>query len=65
MAISRWILRMGSASGKIVEKIETYFMFNNFFPDNRAIWDIVEECGTTGQATADYNTAHALCVLHQ
>ena len=38
-------------------------LFNNFFSENRAVWDNVEKYGgATPQATDD-NTAHALCML--
>jgi len=26
---------------KVVEKIKTHFMFNNFFPENRAVYEIM------------------------
>jgi hypothetical protein len=25
---------------KVVEKMNTYFMFNNFFPENRTVYEI-------------------------
>jgi hypothetical protein len=48
----------------VVEKIETDFIVNNFFPDSRAVCEIMwTKYGRTGQATADKMT-HALCVLN-
>jgi hypothetical protein len=26
---------------KVLEKIKTHFMFNNFFPENRAVYEIM------------------------
>ena len=41
MTISRWIiLRMRMFQIKVVEKIKTYFKFNNFLSENRAVYDI-------------------------
>jgi hypothetical protein len=54
---------MRNASDKIVEKIKTYFLLNNFFPRNSAVYEITwKKYGRVGQATDD-NTAHAFCVL--
>jgi len=44
---------------KVVEKIETHFLFSNFFsPEN-----LVEKYCMAEQATDD-NIAHAKCMLH-
>jgi hypothetical protein len=34
---------MRKFSGKIEEKIKTYFMFNNFFSENSAVYKIMWE----------------------
>jgi len=36
----------------VVEEINTYFMYNNFFPENRAVYN-VEKYGTDIQTTDD------------
>jgi len=39
-------------------------MFNNFFPRNSyRLWNNVEKYGRAGQATEEYNTVRAICVL--
>ena len=39
---------------KIVEKIETHVFFNNFFPENRAVYEIMlEKYATARQAKYD------------
>jgi hypothetical protein len=44
---------------KVVEKIKTYiFCSITFFPENRAVYEIMWKHGIVGQATDD-NTAHA------
>jgi hypothetical protein len=48
---------------KFVEKIETYFMFSNFFPANCACCEVMwKNNGRAGEATDDY-MAHAHCML--
>ena len=48
---------------RVVEKIKTHFMSNNFFSENRTVNEVMsKKYGTNGQATDD-NTAHALCIL--
>ena len=47
---------------KVVEKIETHFMFNNFFFKSCHLWDNEEKHSRAGQAIDD-NTAHAHCML--
>jgi hypothetical protein len=37
----------------VVEKIKTYFMFKFFFPENRAVYEIMSKYGTTRLATDD------------
>jgi hypothetical protein len=44
---------------KVVEKIQTHFMFNKFYFENRAVYEIMwKKYCTAGQATDD-NLAHA------
>ena len=39
---------------KVVEAVKTHFMFNNFFPENRAVYEIMwKKFCTAGQATDD------------
>jgi len=48
---------------KVVEKIKTHFLFNNFFFLNRAVYEIIwEKYCRTGQITGD-NMAYAHCML--
>ena len=48
---------------KVVQKIKTHFMFNNFFfIKSWHLWDHVEKYGATEQAKDD-NMAHARCIL--
>jgi len=63
MIISRSVLiRMGNVSDKSREN-QSSFVLNNFFPENRAVCEIMwKKHGRAGQ-TADDNTAHAHCVL--
>ena len=54
---------MRNFSDKIVEKIETHFMFNNIsFRKLCLLWNNVEKFGTAEQATDD-NVAQAHCML--
>ena len=46
---------------KVVEKIKTHLMFNIFRKSSR-LWDSVEKCCRTGQATDD-NMKHSHCML--
>jgi predicted DNA-binding protein YlxM (UPF0122 family) len=46
---------------KVAEKKHT-FMFNNFFFENRVVYEIVEKYCRAGQAIDD-NIAHAHCML--
>ena len=42
MTISRWILlRIKNISEKIVDQMKTHFMFNNFFPQNCVLYEIM------------------------
>ena len=44
MVIPRWILlRMRNVLGKFWNKIKTHFKFNNFFSENRSIYEIVSK----------------------
>jgi hypothetical protein len=53
---------MIDVSEKSVGKIETHFMFNNFF-ENLAVYEIMwKNYCRPGQATDD-NMAHAHCIL--
>jgi len=49
---------------KVVEKIKTHFMLNNFFLFRKScrLWDNVEKYCRAGQLT-DGNMAHAHCML--
>ena len=39
---------------KFVEKIKTHFIFNNFLPENRTIYEIMwKKIDTAGQVTDD------------
>jgi hypothetical protein len=50
---------------KVLEKIKTHFMFNNFFPSKiMHLWDNVEKYGRANQATHD-NMTHAHCMLEK
>jgi hypothetical protein len=48
--------------GSCRENQNTHFMFNNFFWKLCRLWDNVEVCFRTRQATDD-NMAHVLCML--
>ena len=56
---------MKNASDKVVEKIKTYFIFNNFFfLENPAVLEIMwNKYSRAGTATDD-NMEHAHCTLH-
>jgi hypothetical protein len=47
---------------KVVEKVETHFLLNNGFCENRAIYVNVEKYGTARQATD--NRAHTHFMLY-
>jgi len=47
---------------KVVEKIKTYFVFNNFF-EYHAVYEIMWE-DTGGGQVADDNMAHSYCLLN-
>ena len=63
MTLSRLIiLRMRNVLDvRYRENNNIYFMFSNFFPENRAVYDNVEKCSGT-RAAANGNMA-ARCVL--
>jgi len=48
---------------KVVEKLKTYFLFNNSCRKSYRLWDKVEKRSRAGQATDD-NKEHALCMLY-
>jgi hypothetical protein len=58
---SHWILRrMRNVSDKkCIENLNTHFMFNNFFPTNRAVYN-TQMCFRARQAKGD-NTAQKTC----
>jgi len=63
--LAHLLLELEMFQTKIVEKLETHFVFSNFFFFFRkscGFWDNVEKRCTAGQATDD-SMAHALCVL--
>jgi len=43
MIIYHSVLRMGNVSNKAVGKIKTYLMFNNFFSENRAVYELMRK----------------------
>jgi len=53
---------MRNVSGKTVQKIQTHFMFDNFFPENRAGHEIIlkkKKCSRAG-----HRWQHCACALH-
>jgi hypothetical protein len=54
---------MKNFAGKLVEKLETHFVFCNFFLENRAVCELTWKiyC-SAGQDTED-NMAHAHCMM--
>jgi len=57
------LLNMIFFQKKVVEKLKTYFLFNNSCRKSCRLWDNVEKYSGAGQAT-DGNTEHALCMLY-
>jgi hypothetical protein len=51
--LAQFFLQLKMFQTKVVKKIKTHFMFNNFFRKSRLLWDIVEKYGTGTQATGD------------
>jgi hypothetical protein len=50
---------------KVVEKIKTHYMFNNYVSRKScSLWSNVEKYGRARQATDEYNMAHARCVVN-
>jgi hypothetical protein len=47
---------------KVLEKIKTHFIFNDFFRKSCLLWDNVEKYCRAQQATNN-NMAHAHCTL--
>jgi len=41
----------------------THFIFNNFFPENRAVYEIMWKKYCTGGQATDDNMAHVHCML--
>jgi hypothetical protein len=59
-----FLFRMRNISDKNCrENQNTRFMFNIFYRKSCRLWDNVEKFGRAGQATWQYNTARALCML--
>ena len=48
---------------KVVERIKTHFMFNNFSIYNRAVYEIMWGKNCTAGHAKDDNMAHAHCML--
>jgi len=66
LIISRSVLlRIENVSDKLSEKVETYFIFNNLFSENRAMYEIMWKNYGRGRQVTDenYNKAHALSIL--
>jgi hypothetical protein len=63
--IPLWILlRMRNIWGKSCrENQNTHFMFNNFFPDNRTVYEVMWKNTVQPVYGRQYNTAHAHCML--
>jgi len=53
---------MRNVADKVAEKINTRFMFNNFFWKLFRLWDNVEKYRRAGRATV-YNIVHVHCIL--
>ena len=62
--LGQFLLKWEIFRTKVLEKIKTQFMFNNFFFFEKScrLWDNVEKYCRAEQATGD-NTAHSHCVL--
>ena len=41
VAVRRQMVKMRNVSDKIVNKIKTHFMFDNFFFENRAVYKMI------------------------
>jgi hypothetical protein len=62
--IAEFFLEWEMCQTKVVEKIKTHILCSIiFFRKSCRLWDNVENYGTARQATWQYNTAHALCML--
>jgi hypothetical protein len=61
--LAHFFLEWGIFRTKVVEKIKTHFIFNNFFFGKPCrLWENVEIYCRAGQAADEY-MVHALCVL--
>ena len=62
--LAQFFLEREMFQTKVVEKIKTHFVFNNFFFPRKScrLWDNVEKFCTAGQAT-DESMAHAYDML--
>ena len=47
---------------KVVEKIETNFMFNKFFSNNYAVYEIRKKKNGRARQATDDNMTHAHCM---
>jgi len=58
-------LRVRMFQTKVVEKIETYFMFNHYFSENRAVCEVMLKniYSQTGHRS-QCNSGQKICVLH-
>jgi hypothetical protein len=45
-------------------KIKTHFMFNNFFPENRAVYEIVWENMVESREATDDTIIRLMCLAH-
>jgi hypothetical protein len=55
---------MRNISDKIcTENQKAHFVFNNFLPENRAVFEIMRKKYFTAGQTTDGNMAHARCML--
>ena len=64
MVLSRLILfSMKNVLNKAVET-KTHFMFNNFFSENRAVYEIMWKDMVEPDMPQIISDAHALCMLH-
>jgi len=59
---TEWFLKWEMLQTKVVEKINTHFMFYNFFKKLFHLWDNVEKYHRAGQAAVD-NMVHVHCML--
>jgi len=61
--LAQFFLEWEMFQTKVVEKLETRFLCPmTYFQKSCRLWDDVEKCYKTGQATGE-NMAHAHCIL--